>query len=329
MNLHKTRGPKCWVVQQLDTLHEQQCSLSWSLDDEIECSFFESPPIFTHPLPPLPEIEGDDDILLDVWAHRSLRRNGGEDGDNLRLSDLGEQIFPAVITQHCFSRRPRLSRREIVSLREDVVSDPRILAMSRSYNIARRLKVPAGYRMVEDDVEELRHFWYRFIGALSHRNGLDAVQVWVSNLIDFQLEAPTTLSGPPSPSTSTSTLVNISNHVHIYSPAPTPRPPAIPLPQPDPVPAPYMNPPNFVPLPRGQNGTHSPFSLAFFHQRILDEFGIQPTYVPEHEGSPHAGKWTIRCFMGTAEMGRGVGPNQKQAKNSAARQVWFSLWGNQ
>ncbi|TFK67460.1 hypothetical protein BDN72DRAFT_879638 [Pluteus cervinus] len=161
-------------------------------------------PVLTYRLPPLPKIDGDSEIILDVYRHRTLRGDteldNSEYGDVWRLSDLGEQVFKTVATLHYFSKQPLEYHKAIVDLRRNALNEEKILEISRFYNIARHLRASPTSR-VEDDVEELRHFWYGFIGALYIRNGLDAVRDWVSRVIDPLYEPPTIRSESLSPST--------------------------------------------------------------------------------------------------------------------------------
>lgn len=69
-------------------------------------------------LPPLPKIEGDVDLLLDVFTHGSLRygQNVGmndEYGDTDRLAELGNRILDLAVTFHYFSKRPIISATDV------------------------------------------------------------------------------------------------------------------------------------------------------------------------------------------------------------------------
>lgn len=63
-------------------------------------------------LPPLPKIEGDVDLMLDVFTHSSLRFGSAsmnEDyGDTERLAELGAKVLELTVTNHLFSQRPFL-----------------------------------------------------------------------------------------------------------------------------------------------------------------------------------------------------------------------------
>jgi hypothetical protein len=69
-------------------------------------------------LPPIPEIAGDVDLVLDVYTHASLRRPSitqmnEERGDTDRLAELGANALDLVVTNHFYLVRPFLSGREI------------------------------------------------------------------------------------------------------------------------------------------------------------------------------------------------------------------------
>lgn len=59
-----------------------------------------------------PKIEGDVDLVLDVYTHRSLRFEGApmndEYGDTDRLAELGAQVLDLAVTYHVYSKKPML-----------------------------------------------------------------------------------------------------------------------------------------------------------------------------------------------------------------------------
>lgn len=69
-------------------------------------------------LPPIPDIGGDVDLVLDVYTHASVRRPSitqmnEEYGDTDRLAELGANALDLVVTNHFYRVRPFLSGREI------------------------------------------------------------------------------------------------------------------------------------------------------------------------------------------------------------------------
>lgn len=67
-------------------------------------------------LPPLPKIEGDVDLILDVYTHKSIRFAGApneEYGNTERLAELGRVVFDLAVTHTLFFKRPQLSVSQI------------------------------------------------------------------------------------------------------------------------------------------------------------------------------------------------------------------------
>ena len=69
-------------------------------------------------LPPIPEIGGDVDLLLEVYTHASLRNPGhtqvnAEYGDTDRLAELGASALDLAVTNYFYLVRPFLSGTEI------------------------------------------------------------------------------------------------------------------------------------------------------------------------------------------------------------------------
>lgn len=66
-------------------------------------------------LPPLPKIDGDVDLMLDVYTHSSLRPTtvpptmNDNYGDTLRLQDLGAKVLDLAITVHLYNERPEMN----------------------------------------------------------------------------------------------------------------------------------------------------------------------------------------------------------------------------
>ena len=67
-------------------------------------------------VPPLPRIEGNSDLFLDVHTHKSLRPNAAPNehwGDTDRLAELGCKVLEMAVTYHFFSLRPFIPPDEI------------------------------------------------------------------------------------------------------------------------------------------------------------------------------------------------------------------------
>lgn len=68
------------------------------------------------------------------------------------------------------------------------------------------------------------------------------------------------------------------------------------------------------PLPATMN------QLAFFNQ-LATQRGLAVTYPAESTGPSHQPRWTVQCMINGVEKGRGVGKNQKIAREEAAKQA--------
>lgn len=67
-------------------------------------------------LPPLPPIEGNYDLILDVHTHKNLRPYTPQNdtyGSVDRLAALGSQVLNMVVTNHFFLFQPLLPAGEI------------------------------------------------------------------------------------------------------------------------------------------------------------------------------------------------------------------------
>ena len=69
-------------------------------------------------LPPIPEIGGDVDLLLEVYTHASLRdpnhtQMNAEYGDTDRLAELGAGALDLAVTNYFYSVKPFLSVTDI------------------------------------------------------------------------------------------------------------------------------------------------------------------------------------------------------------------------
>ena len=71
----------------------------------------------TNPLPAIPEIGGDSDLILDVFTHSSLlppgRAMNEQYGDTERLAELGAMALDLVVTNHFYLLRPMMSGRDM------------------------------------------------------------------------------------------------------------------------------------------------------------------------------------------------------------------------
>ncbi|TFK77401.1 hypothetical protein BDN72DRAFT_830559 [Pluteus cervinus] len=299
-----------------------------------------------HP-PQLPKIDGDMEILLDIYSHPSLRVGGTEDppneeyGDTDRLAELGKQVLSLAVTFHYYSQTPMQSGSAIVINRDQVLSSHNIELWADMYNIKKKLRFDPREAHNIDKPEELERFWNVYTGALYIRNGMSAVQSWVSQLIDPESEPPVAEPvgqhpppmyptgppgyGPPPPMHShMPPPMGPPMHHHAVSMGPPVGWP--PQHQQQPPPPPHQPPP-LPPTYPAANSVSNIISVALFNQTAIQR-GYAVTYPADQEGPAHQPLWTVRCCLNGQERGRGQGRNQKAAKEEAARQAWASLgWG--
>ncbi|KAF8956063.1 hypothetical protein BDZ97DRAFT_1853487 [Flammula alnicola] len=287
-------------------------------------------------LPPLPKIDGDVDLMLDVYTHSSLRFDtapmNDDYGDTHRLAELGAKVLDLAVTYHLYSERPFLTQGEIQSKRVELLSDTRLDSWIQAYGLKEKLRAaPSEIHSVMNNPQEMTNFFHIYVGALYIRNGLPTIQNWISRLItpgaDVRLPDASPQPNPapdgnynqqmpgqaPSQTSSYSSAYSPMSS-QTYSPAPPNSPPP-PLPG---------NPPVFNYAP---SATLSLVTLALVNQTAAQR-GMQVTYMAEQVGPPHQPTWTVKCFMGGIERGRGTGKSQKVAKEEAARQAWATMgWG--
>ncbi|KAF8805916.1 hypothetical protein BYT27DRAFT_7191830 [Phlegmacium glaucopus] len=142
-------------------------------------------------LPPIPEIAGDIDLVLDVYTHISLRQPASlgqmneEYGDTDRLAELGYNALELTVTHYLYSVRPFLSGRHIQDRKNEIVSDANIDRWLWAYRMKDKLVVAPAQSHVLNDPAEMRKYFHIFLGALFIRNGLPTIQDWISALIQW------------------------------------------------------------------------------------------------------------------------------------------------
>jgi len=295
-------------------------------------------------LPPLPKIDGDFELMLDVYTHSSVRMSStmnGDYGDTQRLADLGSKVLDLVITYHLYSERPFLAAEDIQRKRLELTSDTNIDHWLQAYGLKEKLRVAPSDIGVLNNPEEMRKFFHTYIGALYIRNGLQTIQTWISRMIDpaidiklpnsspqaepqFHHQAPQIHAygqqwqgyghqpGYQSPTPSQASVASYSSQMNSVHPAPPPG-------APPPLPA---SPPSMMP-----SSAMSLVTLALVNQTAAQR-GYHVTYPAEQTGPPHQPTWTVRCHMNGQEYGIGSGKSQKQAKEEAARMALAAMaWG--
>jgi len=143
-----------------------------------------------NPPPPIPEIGGDIDLLLEVYTHASLRnpshtQMNAEYGDTDRLAELGANALDLAVTNHFYLARPILSGTEIHVKKNEITSDATLDIWLGMYRMKEKLKFAPTEAHILNDPVEMRKFFHIFLGAVFIRNGLPSIQTWISALIDW------------------------------------------------------------------------------------------------------------------------------------------------
>ncbi|KAJ7925923.1 hypothetical protein B0H13DRAFT_1973890 [Mycena leptocephala] len=241
-------------------------------------------------IPPLPKIEGDVDIILDIYSHRSLKTNymNDEYGDTDRLVELGGRVLDMTLASHLFHKRPILLAEQISDYAREAVSDDKLREWLTFYNIKSKFRAAPGSCEILESPDEMRRFFKAYIGALYIRNGVNHVQHWISALVD--------------PDANTNAFSN--------PPPPLGMPP--PLPQ-------HL--PNNSPSSSGA----STITLALMNQTAAQK-GLSVTYPAEPPTGPsHNPTWKVSCCINSIPKGYGSGKSQKAAKEEAARQAYQAM----
>lgn len=272
-------------------------------------------------LPPLPKIEGDVELLLDVFTHNSLRMSSApmkEDyGDTDRLAELGAHVLRVVVATHYFRQKDPdfLPTEKMTEKIKETLSDETIDAWMNSYGLKTKLRIAPSEMQAINDTKEMRKVFETYVGALYIRNGLQSIQSWISQLID-----PAS-SADGMDTSHTSDTYSSSSRFSTFSPPPpskytfSPPPPTSP---PPPM-------PQYPPTAHGY-GTQAlaMVSVALLNQKA-SQSGLQVTYPAEYSGPPHQPLWNVRCCLNGREYGRGTGKSQKIAKEDAARKAWAAM----
>ncbi|KAF9270636.1 hypothetical protein L218DRAFT_1072028 [Marasmius fiardii PR-910] len=277
--------------------------------------------------PPLPQIKGDSDIILDINTHKSLRTHQPDPldapdyGDTERLCILGENAMQMLVAEYVFSLDPPLSAQDMKEKQQTLLAVENYKDWIKSYKL-RLLSAPGTSPLSND--QEVKDFFNTYVGAVYHRNGFEEVSRWVSGLLNprgppgdmdnTSHDGSDTSQQPPSygsqhyssqqfnPSQSypSQSYPQQPGPSHSYSQQPpfTQGFPAGPPPPPPP-PQPAQPAP---PLPTGAspppllNGVSSLITLAVVNQ-VAAQRGMAITYEPNPPVGPaHTPIWTVRCM---------------------------------
>jgi ribonuclease-3 len=187
-------------------------------------------------------------------------------------------------------------------------------------------------RIVANRLQEAQQFFYKYTGAAFLTNGITVIQDWVSQLIE---------PGSTPPDLPRDQKNGRPNSSSFGNPQPGPSSPA---------PQPFASPPSYYSQPQSSPLARSPVPqiqiLAQFNM-AAQQRGFVASYSAHSEGSPHSPLWSVQCcrkwralsvphtssltclIVNGEVKGEGQGPNQKQAKEMAARQAWTLMgWGH-
>jgi len=237
-------------------------------------------------IPALPKIEGDVDVILDIYSHQSLKGDNhmNEEYGNLdRLVEIGSRVVDMTLAVHFFHKRPMLLAEQITDEMQLAVSNAKLREWLSAWNIKSKFRAAPGTCEILESPDDMRKFFKAYVGALYIRNGVSQVQAWISALVDpnadinsFGTPPPPIGLPPPQPG-------------HAGSPPPT------------------------------------QFSLLIMNQ-IAAQKGLSVTYPAEQvAGSSHNPTWKVSCCINGERKGEGTARNQKTAKEEAARQAFAVL----
>ncbi|KAF7311035.1 hypothetical protein HMN09_00646900 [Mycena chlorophos] len=257
-------------------------------------------------VPPLPRIEGDYNILLELFTHSSLK-DGSESeeyGDMDRLVQLGSAYLTQALTWHYFAKRPMLSADQISVEIANCMSPARMREWCITWNLKSKFRAAPGACDILEAPHEMQRFVDGYVGAMYLRNPLNQVQHWISSLIEP--DAPQPLEPPP--------------------PVPPGGPPmqyALPAPRiaAPPVPAPYN-----AMVPQSPSALPA-ITLQKIHETAT-KHGTSISYDAQHMGGPaHAPVWRVVAKIDGVDCGDATAPSQKAAKEEAARKAFvFKGW---
>ncbi|KAJ7706034.1 hypothetical protein B0H17DRAFT_1035356 [Mycena rosella] len=150
-------------------------------------------------VPAPPKIEGDVDILFDIYSHESLNYGGmnNEYGDTNRLAELGARALEMYITAHMFLKRPMLTGDEISAHAKSAIPDNTLRDWLTIWNVKTKFRSAPGLPDILDSPPDMRKFLHAYIGAVYIRNGPQHAQAWISALVDPNADVNSFGTPPP------------------------------------------------------------------------------------------------------------------------------------
>jgi len=179
---------------------------------------------------------------------------------------------------------------------EQYTSDATIDGWLEVYRLKQKLRVsPMESDSIYSNPTEMTAFFHTYVGAVYFVRGFEAVQIWISKLIDPH--APVNLPQAPQDGRATSGF--------------SPTPPAG-------APPPVPNSPSM------SSSSMGLVTLALVNQTAIRK-GLDINYIATQDGPSHLPTWTVKCTLSGIERGTGVAKSQKLAKEEAARRAWVAM----
>jgi hypothetical protein len=268
--------------------------------------------------PPLPQISGDPDILLDIYTHDSIQfvspgsERNKEYGDTNRLALMGRSVYDLFAVEALFKKEPTAPEDQLKAALKNAHDHDSLNDFVTHYGLREKIRCTQETKNLLKNKEETAKIWYSYMGALYLRNGTTSTKSFVARLVDPEASVPQTddtprhSSPPPGqmsgmghyPSQQNTSLgsqqyptnqppmAHLSGYMSQNQPAPPPQAPP-PLP---PTPAPFQN--------QRYGSTGIPanhVTLALMNQTAVQR-RYQVTYTQVNHGPPHMPTWYCACF---------------------------------
>ncbi|KAF4623521.1 hypothetical protein D9613_002139 [Agrocybe pediades] len=281
-------------------------------------------------VPELPRL--NDDLLLQVFTHKSLRRPGASPadyGDNEGLGELGRTAFDLGLTGTLFRRRPILHVSEIRKYRDHLLSTNMIDDWVSHYGLRYRVRCHPKLLNSLKTIQETTFIFYAYVGGVYLTSGPQSVNEWIDGLLEQELQClfddaastPGSLQQsvvvpPPKRTKSEYVSPSVSNPPIFFASQPPATPPQGPPAQ----------------LPGGSIGVPNPLApaqptlpfLPLFNQAAMQR-RVTVEYIAQFSGPAHAGRWEVKCIVNGMCKGEGSGNNKHIAKEEAARRAYYSM----
>ncbi len=139
----------------------------------------------------MPEVPWDEPLVQLALTHPSFVSEGSGQEDNQRLEFLGDAVLGLAIGQTLFRQLPTDQEGPLSRLRSRLVSREMLAEMGEQLNLAERLKVGHGERLIDPAARQraLTDAFEALIGALFLIWGYLPTQAWVLEVMQEPVEA--------------------------------------------------------------------------------------------------------------------------------------------